>query len=144
VELQSLIDGYPLEAEIIARARSYLHICEREEASRKKAPVPHDQLYTLGVMEHNRTNYGGAIELFRQALQKNPQADHIHYALAASRAQMQDGQGALESLGRAIELNEQNRIYAKNDPDFAHLHTLEGFINLVGINPASLAQPEPS
>ena len=131
-ELESIAAQYPREAEINARARSYLQICDREEAAHKKPVVTHDQLYTLGVMEHNRGNYDGAITYFRQSLDKHGGADHVFYSLAASQAQRNDVLPAIESLRKAIELNEENRVYAKNDHDFMPLHQEREFIDLVG------------
>lgn len=131
-ELESIAAQYPREAEINARARSYLQICDREETAHKKPTVTHDQLYTLGVMEHNRGNYDGAIAYFHQSLEKHGNADHIFYSLAASQAQKNDVSPAIDNLRKAIELNEENRIYAKNDHDFTPLHQERAFIELVG------------
>jgi tetratricopeptide (TPR) repeat protein len=87
-------------------------------------------------MEHNRGNYDGAISYFRQSLDKNKNADYVYYSLAASQALKNDVNAAVESLRKAIELNEDNRVYAKNDPDFDPLHTHKDFTDLVGLNPA--------
>jgi tetratricopeptide (TPR) repeat protein len=136
LEFKSLIDDYPAEWEILARARSYLQICAREEAAHKRPAITNDQLYGLGVMEHNRGNYEGALGYFRQALVQRPEADHIHYSIAASLAVKGDALEAIQTLRKAIELNEDNRIYAKNDSDFLTLHVHKEFTNLVGLNPA--------
>jgi tetratricopeptide (TPR) repeat protein len=137
-EFDALLDSYPAESEILARARTYLQICHREELSHKKQAVNQDQLYTMGVMEHNRRNYEAATAYFRQSLGKYPKADYIHYSLAASLAKKGDSSEALASLRKAVELNEDNRVYAKNDEDFSALHSLDEFAELVG-----LMQPPP-
>ena len=136
VEFKSIGETYPGEPEIIARALSYLQICDREEAAHRKPQITQDQLYGLGVMEHNRGNYDGAIAYFRQSLEKNKNADYVYYSLAASQALKNDVNAAVDSLRKAIELNEDNRVYAKNDPDFDPLHTQKDFTDLVGLNPA--------
>ena len=136
VEFKSIGETYPGEPEIIARALSYLQICDREEAAHRKPLVTQDQLYGLGVMEHNRGNYDGAISYFRQSLEKNKNADYVYYSLAASQALKNDVNAAVDSLRKAIELNEDNRVYAKNDPDFDPLHIQKDFTDLVGMNPA--------
>jgi tetratricopeptide (TPR) repeat protein len=135
VELKSLIESYPAEPEILARARTYLQICDREEASHKKPVIGNDQLYTLGVMEHNRGDYEKAVAYFRQSLEKNPNSDHIYYSLAASCAVKGEIAEALRNLQKAVELNEENRVYAKNDSDFAPLHGEKEFSDLVGWSP---------
>lgn len=131
-ELKSLLDEFPGEQEIRARARTYIQICDREDASHKKQIIANDQLYTLGVMEHNRGNYEGAISHFVQSLEKNADADHILYSLAASYAMKGDMAEALRNLQRAVLLNDENRIFAKNDSDFAPLQGQREFSDLVG------------
>jgi tetratricopeptide (TPR) repeat protein len=137
-ELKSLIEDHTGETEILARARSYLQICIREEAAHKKPAATNDQLYGLGVMEHNIGNYEGALANFRQSLDQRPGADYTHYSIASSLAMKGDALDAIRALRRAIELNEDNRIYAKNDSDFLSLHVHKEFADLVGLTPASV------
>ena len=136
LELESLVDLYPGEAEIAARARTYIQICLREEAARQKRPPTNDELYALGVLEHNRGNYDAAIAYFRQSLEKRPDSDYILYSLAASLALKGEPEAALECLKKAIDLNEDNRVYAKNDSDFACLQDRADFSALLGLDPA--------
>ena len=142
IEFKTLIETYPFEPEILARARTYIQICEREEASHKKPVIAADQLYTLGVMEHNRGDYANAVSFFLHSLEKNPKTDHIYYSLAASFAMKGDTAQALNNLEKAIELNEENRVYAKNDSDFTSLHGEKKFSELVGWSqPGASGQP---
>ncbi len=140
-EFKALIEDYTSETEIVARARSYIQICDREEGTHKKQTITNDQLYTLGVMEHNRGNFDGAIQYFRQSLEKNQDAEYIHYSLAASLAQKGEVSEAVKSLRRAIELNADNQIYAKNDQDFVALHPNKEFADLVGVAPTAGPAP---
>jgi tetratricopeptide (TPR) repeat protein len=132
-ELKHLLEAYPSETEILAHARSYIRICDREEASQKKPAITADQLYALGVMEHNKANYDAAISYFIQSLENHPTADYIYYSVSASLAMKGDFVKSIENLRKAIELNEDSRVYAKNDNDFAALLTKKEFIELVGI-----------
>jgi len=132
-ELQSLIGKFPNEAAIVASARSYIEICRRREAHQKKAPATHSQSYALGVMEHNKTNYDKAIGYFRQSLEKYPNADYIYYSIAASLALKGDVSEAIENLRKAVELNIDSRVHAKNDPDFASLENNREFMELIGV-----------
>ncbi len=141
-ELHSLIESYPKETEILARARTYLQICDREEVARKRPVITNDQIYALGVMEHNRGNFAGAIAHFRQLLEKQPVGDHVHYSLAASFAREGNAVEAINSLRQAISINEDNRIYAKNDSDFESLHTIKEFVDLVGLVEHSPGLPQ--
>jgi tetratricopeptide (TPR) repeat protein len=144
LELESLVSDYSSEAEIVARARSYIQICQREENVRQKAAPTNDELYSLGVLEHNRGNYDAAIAYFRQSLDKRPNADYIFYSLAASLALKGEPGAALENLKRAVELNEDNRVYAKNDADFSRLHSHRDFAALTGLNPVPAGEPSRS
>jgi tetratricopeptide (TPR) repeat protein len=132
-ELKNLVETYPSETEILAPARSYIRICDREEAAHKRPAATNDQLYTLGVMAHNRGDYESAISFFRQSLEKHRNSDYIYYSLAASSAMKGDAREAITSLRKAVELNDENRIFAKNDADFCSLHTQKEFSELVGI-----------
>ena len=135
-EFKSLLEDHPAETEILARARSYLRICAREDAAHKRPSVTNDQLYGLGVMEHNRANYEGALAYFQHSLELRPEADYIHYSIASSLAMKGDALEAIQALLQAIELNEDNRIYAKNDSDFLSLQVHKEFTDLVGLTPA--------
>jgi len=134
-ELKTLIETYPGEVDILARARSYIQICDREEATQKKLSVSEDQLYSLGVLEHNKANYEKAIAYFLQSLQNHPDADYIYYSVAASLAMKGDISQSLDNLRKAIGLNEDSRIYAKNDSDFSALQQNKEFMELIGLTP---------
>jgi len=133
-ELQSLIEKYKNEAEITASARSYLDICKCSEARQKKtAPTAQNQTYAMGVLEHNRTNYDKAVAYFRQSLEIYPRADYIYYSIAASLALKGDVSSAIENLRKAVELNRDSLVHAKNDPDFASLENDKEFLDLIGV-----------
>jgi tetratricopeptide (TPR) repeat protein len=140
-ELKTLVETYPGEIDILSRARSYLQICSREEAAQKKPAITADQLYALGVLEHNKANYDKAISYFIQSIESHPNADYIYYSMAASLAMKGALQDSLKNLRKAVELNEDSRIYAKNDSDFAALQTQKEFQELVGLNPAPASEP---
>jgi len=141
LELKGLLEAYPGELDILARARSYIQICEREEAAQKKQSITTDQLYALGVLEHNKANYDTAISYFLQSLENHPDADYIYYSVAASLAMKGDLAQSLENLRKAVELNEASRVYAKNDADFSALQTKREFAELVGTSPVSATEP---
>jgi len=141
-ELEALIENHPHELEIAAKARSYLQICNREEAGSRRHGTSLDQMYTLGIVEHNRGNYDAAIALFNQTLAASPGADYLFYSIAASCALKGDAGRALEHLRKAIGLNEANRIYARNDTDFISLYETREFADLVGMVLQPKAEPQ--
>jgi tetratricopeptide (TPR) repeat protein len=142
VELKNLLENYSGELEIVSRAQSYIQICDREEANLKKPAPTSDQMYALGVMEHNKAYYDKAISYFNQALEKHPNADYIYYSIAASLALKGELGESIKNLRKAIALKEDSRIHAKNDPDFAILATHPEFMEIVGPNAPSTAESQ--
>lgn len=141
-ELKALLEAYPGEPDILARARSYIRICDREEVIQKKPAITKDQLYALGVLEHNRANYDTAISYFLQSLENHPNADYVYYSVAASLAMKGDLVKSIQNLRKAVELNQDSRIYAKNDADFSALQTQKEFVELVGLNQPPATEPQ--
>lgn len=141
-EFDALLAHYPAELEIVARARSYLQICDREEAGQKKAPASADELYAIGIMAHNQADYDRAIAHFRKSLEKHPDADYVYYSMAASLAMKGEAEGAIEKLRRAVGLNEDSRVHARNDSDFSALESHPGFRALVGLPAPQASGPE--
>ena len=79
----------------------------------------------------NRGEYVAAQELFERALKREPDAAHIHYGLAATRARLGAIDTALKSLRRALDLQPKLRIRAQRDHDLNPLRSDPEFDNLV-------------
>ena len=120
------------QAEIVARARTYLAICEQRLARSPSVPRNPDALYNQGVFQLNRGNTADAIDLFEKALKVEPRADHVFYSLAAAHARLDDTAKAMDSLRRAIGLRPIHRSHARRDLDFVGLRTNEDFQQLTG------------
>jgi len=128
----SLLTKFAEQAEIVARARTYLAICEQRLARSPAAPRNPDALYNQGVFELNKGNTAEAIELFEKALKAEPRADHVYYSLAAAFARLNDVPKAIEALRRAIGIRPVHRSHARRDLDFASLRSNEDFQQLTG------------
>jgi tetratricopeptide repeat protein len=120
------------EAEVVARARTYLSVCEQRLGRAPAAPRNADALYDQGVFEFNRGAIREAIELFEKALRVEPRADHVFYSLAAAHARLNDSPKALDALRRAITIRPVHRPHARRDLDFANLRSNEEFQSLTG------------
>jgi tetratricopeptide (TPR) repeat protein len=120
------------QAEIVARARTYLSICDQRLARAPSAPRNPDALYDQGVYELNKGSIREAIDLFDKALKAQPRADHVLYTLAAAYARLNDSAKALDALRRAIALRSVHRPHARRDLDFASLRNNEEFQQLTG------------
>ena len=120
------------QAEIVARARTYLAICEQRLARSPSVPRNPDALYNEGVFQLNRGNTDEAVELFEKALKAEPRADHVFYSLAAAHARLNDTLKAMEALRRAIGIRPVHRSHARRDLDFVGLRSNEDFQQLTG------------
>jgi len=128
----TLLAKFADQAEIVARARTYLAICEQRLARSPAVPRNSDALYNQGVFQLNRGNTADAIDLFEKALKVEPRADHVFYSLAAAHARLNDTAKAMDSLRRAIGLRPIHRSHARRDLDFVGLRTNEDFQQLTG------------
>jgi len=126
-----LLDKYANVSEVAARARTYLAVAEARLRSDLALPRDADSLYDRGVIELNRGEYVAAQELFERALRREPEAAHIHYGLAATRARLGAIDTALESLRRALDLQPKLRIRAQRDQDLNSLRSDPEFDLLV-------------
>lgn len=131
VQFRSLVEKYPMVAEVAARARTYLAVAEARLRTELVLPRDADSLYDRGVIELNRGEYVAAQELFERALRREPEAAHIHYGLAASRARLGAIDTALKSLRRALDLQPTLRIRAQRDSDLNPLRSDPEFDRLV-------------
>jgi len=122
----------PDRIDMVARANTFLKICESRSSKPSEDTLEASQNpYLRGLVEHNLGHYRAAAAGFKEAMLEAPSGDHIHLAMAATEACQGNHAEALKHLGRAIELNRNNRYTALNDPDFEQLHRNEEFQKLV-------------
>jgi tetratricopeptide (TPR) repeat protein len=101
------------------RAELHARICERRlQASGVELSTPEDH-YNYAVALINSRELATAQKHLRVALEADPAADHVLYAMAACQGLAGDYEGAYDNLKRAIDLQPRNRLAARQDPDFA-------------------------
>lgn len=128
---RALVEKYQSVSEVTARSRTYLAVAEARLRTELALPRDADSLYDRGVIELNRGDYVAAQELFERALRREPEAAHIHYGLAATRARLGAIDTALKSLERALDLQPSLRIRAQRDQDLNPLRNDPDFEQLV-------------
>lgn len=128
---RALIEQHSGVAEVTARARTYLAIAEARMRSESAMPRNAEELYDRGVIELNRGDFVAAQEMFERALKRDFEAAHIHYGLAATRARLGALEPALQSLGRALEIQPNLRVRAQHDPDLAPLRNEPEYDRLI-------------
>ena len=134
-QFRILVDKYSQVSEVAARARTYLAIAESRLRTESILPRDADSLYDRGVIELNRGEYVAAQEMFERALKREPEAAHIHYGLAATRARLGSIDLALESLQKALDLKPSLRVQAQHDHDLYPLRNDPDFDRLIS-NPS--------
>ena len=130
-QFRILLERYAQVAEVAARARTYLIVSESRLRTDSMLPRDADSLYDRGVIELNRGEYVAAQEMFERAVKREPEAAHIHYGLAATRARLGAIDLALQSLQRALDLQPSLRVRAQNDHDLHPLRNDPDFDKLV-------------
>lgn len=128
---RAILEKHAGVSEVAARARTYLNIIETRMRAESSLPRDADSLYDRGVIELNRGEYVAAQELFERALKREPEAAHVHYGLAATRARLGSIDTALESLQRALDIQPTLRIRAQHDQDLLVLRNLPDFERLI-------------
>jgi len=127
-----VLSKYADEAEVTARVRTYLTICDQRLARTPSVPRSPDALYDQGVFEFNRGNVREALGFFEKALKNDPRADYALYSIAAAHTRLEQPAKAIDALRRAIGLNSVHKAHARRDLDFASLRSNEDFQQLVG------------
>lgn len=130
-QFRILLDKYSQVSEVAARARTYLAVADARLRTESMLPRDADSLYDRGVIELNRGEYVAAQEMFERALKREPEAAHIHYGLAATRARLGAVDLALQSLQRALDLQPTLRVRAQHDHDLTALRNDPDFDRLV-------------
>jgi len=109
------------ERDVAQRARLHIVMCERRLQQGLPPLETAEDHYNYGVALLNTRKVADARIYLEKALELEPGADHVHYALALAKALHGDVSGAAEDLRRAIEIEPRNRIIARQDVDFAPL-----------------------
>lgn len=130
-QFRALLEKYFQVSEVAARARTYLAVADARLRTESILPRDADSLYDRGVIELNRGEYVAAQEMFERALKREPEAAHIHYGLAATRARLGSVDLALQSLQRALDLQPALRVRAQHDHDLTSLRNDPDFDKLV-------------
>lgn len=130
-QFRVLLEKYSQVSEVAARSRTYLAIAEARLRTENMLPRDADSLYDRGVIELNRGEYVAAQEMFERALKREPEAAHIHYGLAATRARLGSVDLALQSLQKALDLQPNLRVRAQHDQDLTSLRNDPDFDKLI-------------
>jgi tetratricopeptide (TPR) repeat protein len=127
--LDSLVEDFADQQELVERARTYRAMCDRSRRSAR--PKTFEELLNYGVVLHNRGDFDLAVKYLRQALDIHPRTEGALYCLAAAQARAGDAPAALKALKSAIHANPASRAQARRDADFEPLREAAAFQALV-------------
>jgi len=105
--------------EVAHAARQRVRMCEQRLLQQEPSLHTAEDRYNYAVVLLNQRRWEEAEAHLTKALEENPKGDHLYYALALCRCWRGDMVGAFQCMRRAIEIQPNNRIAARNDPDFA-------------------------
>ena len=128
---QQLLDQYPEEKELHDRAKLYLNVCAREAGPKAKPPKTTAERLLAATVALNRHDVDEALSLLRKAAKTYPDDDHVHYMLAVTHALREDAEAAATHLNKAIELNPDNQLQAKQEPDFDRIRESKPFLEAI-------------
>jgi tetratricopeptide (TPR) repeat protein len=130
---ENLRPRFPNEVEIIARAQTYIQVCDQKLAHTPSLPRNADELYDRGVFALNIGDFTQARTFFEKALRLRPDEPHLLYSLAAAHAQTGSHDQAIAYLSRSIQIQPRFRSQALNDSDFSELRDNKKFLELLGL-----------
>jgi tetratricopeptide (TPR) repeat protein len=107
--------------ELLDRSRVYLAVCTRHAVKPSLTFATPEEQYDYAISLLNQGQYEDARDQFDGLLKKNPDADFAHYGLSVLNSMTGQAEDCLDHLARAIQLNQQNRIQARSDADFADM-----------------------
>jgi tetratricopeptide (TPR) repeat protein len=117
---KGFIEKFPVDREIVDRAKVYLAIVKRpkKESASLKGFEDH---YRSAVVKINQRDYAGAVKLLEKALDFKESEGLVHYLLADVHCLMGEADTALEFLKKAIQKDKNLSVLAQNEPDFEPL-----------------------
>ena len=128
--LNEIINDYPEERELAERAKLYLTVCDRELHPIVAEPTTLDERLYAATVALNSGDLSIAIEHLNAVATEKPADANVHYMLAVAYAMSENSGLSVTHLERAILLNPDNRLLARQEPDFENIHEDDRFRDL--------------
>ena len=128
--LNEIVDDYPEERELLERARLYLAVCDRELKPVVSEPTSLDERIYAATVSLNGGAVKAAIEHLKAVASEKPTDANVHYMLAVAHALSGDADKSVTPLERAITRNPDNRLLARQEPDFENIRENDRFRDL--------------
>jgi tetratricopeptide (TPR) repeat protein len=127
---RDLVERYPMEPELIDRARGLMAVCEKQMNTETAHPGGAEEHCTQGVIHLNAGEVEEALDLFRKAAGMGG-GGQAWYLSACALAQTGRAEEALDALRKAVSADPSNRSRAANEKDFDSLREHPGYDGIV-------------
>jgi tetratricopeptide (TPR) repeat protein len=107
-----------LDSTFVERIDTFIAVCkERIDSAEEKLEDASD-FFITGVYLLNNGEVDESISLLKEAVSKDKKNDAYLFTLACAHAHQENVDTALDLLTKAIELNPENKIFARNCHEF--------------------------
>ena len=132
---QGLLDNFPSEGFLTDRARVYLQLANRELQRRPASSGTVEERLTAATAALNDNDDAEAGRLAESAFKDDRSADLAVYLMAIVAARQGRTNDALAHIKKAIEINPESRVQARQDEEFDILLELDEFHTLTEAPP---------
>jgi tetratricopeptide (TPR) repeat protein len=119
--LKGLIEKFPVDKEIVDRAKSYLSIAQKRPKKESVSPKGFEDHYRFGIVKINQGDHAGAVKMLEKALEFKEKEGLVYFLLADVHSLMGQPDAALDYLKKAIQKDKTFSVVAQNEPDFESL-----------------------
>lgn len=116
-----IMEGFADEQDFHDRARLYLNLIERQMHPSEPRARGYEDFYNRAIYCLNIAEYDKALGFLKKASEKKPNDPSITYFMALVFAGKNDAPSCLPLLKKAIELDAENRVLARNETEFQSL-----------------------
>jgi tetratricopeptide (TPR) repeat protein len=121
VSFKDFIEKFPVDKEIVDRAKAYLSIAQKRPKKEGVSLKGFEDHLRYGAAKINQKDYDGAVKVLERALEYKEKEGLVYYLLADTQSLTGQGDAALEFLKKAIQKDRNFSILAQNEPDFEAL-----------------------
>jgi len=119
--LKAFIEKFPVDREIVDRAKTYLAIAQKRPKKESVSPKSFEDHYRQGVVKINQGDHAGAVKILEKALEFKEKEGLVYYLLADVHSLIGQTDTALDYLKKAIQKDKALSVAAQNEPDFEPL-----------------------
>jgi tetratricopeptide (TPR) repeat protein len=119
--LKGFIEKFPVDKEIVDKAKSYLAIVQKRPKKESASPKGFEDHTRVGVVKINQGDHAGAVKILEKALEFKEKEGLVYFLLADVHCLMGQADTALDYLKKAIQKDKTFSVLAQNEPDFEAL-----------------------